>query len=397
MALGALVSALEEVAAIPNYKPSAKKAAGGKAYYNLITSGNNSVPGVTGFSASTSSPRYNQVTGLGSINGAVFVQSYTDTLPATSTALSSSASSLAVGQTLTLTATLGGSSPASATGTVQFTDNGVNLGAAVAVSTGVATLSTNALSTGAHNLAANYSGDKTHQPSTSATVKVSVLTGTTTSLSVTPSSIAIGQAVTLTASVAGNAPTGSVQFMDGGNALGAAVIGSNGVATFSTNQFGSVGTHTITATYSGDGANSPSSSSGTPVGINASNTSTSLSVSPSQAAAGQTVSLTASVTGFQPGGSVTFLDGNTSLGTVPLSNATATLNLSNLASGSHTLSASYAGDSRNQASSSSVLTLSITPPDTSPDGDVPTLPQWAALLLAALLGWQVWGRHQAQG
>ena len=109
------------------------QASTGKAYYNLITSGNNSVPGATGFSASTSTPRYNQVTGLGTVNGAVFVNNYTDTLPATSTGLSTSASSLSVGQSLTLTATVTG---AGATGTVQFTDNGSNLGAAVALSSG---------------------------------------------------------------------------------------------------------------------------------------------------------------------------------------------------------------------------------------------------------------------
>lgn len=372
------------------------QAAGGKAYYNLITSGNNTVPGVTGFSASTSTPRYNQVTGLGTINGAVFVNNYTDTLPATSTALSTSASSLATGQSLTLTATLGGSSPSTATGTVQFTDNGANLGTAVAVSNGTATLSTSALSAGPHSLAASYSGDKTHQPSTSAAVSVSVLMGTTTSLSASPSSITIGQAVTLTASVAGTAPTGSVQFMDGGNALGAAVAVSNGVATLSTNQFSTVGTHSITAVYSGDAANSASTSSATPVGVDASVTSTSLIVSPSQATVGQAVTLTATVTGFQPSGSVTFLDGSTALGTATLANGEASLTVSTLAAGSHTLSATYAGDSRNLGSSAPSVTATVTTPDNSTDGDVPTLPEWAALLLSVLLAGQGWWKRHTQ-
>lgn len=369
------------------------QASTGKAYYNLITSGNNSVPGATGFSASTSTPRYNQVTGLGTVNGAVFVNGYTDTLPATSTALSTSASSLSTGQSLTLTATVTGSG---ATGTVQFTDNGSNLGAAVALSSGTASLSTTALGAGSHSLAAVYSGDKTHQPSTSAAATVSVLATSTTSLSAAPTLLTIGQAVTLTASVAGTAPTGTVQFKDGGNNLGTPVALGNGVATLSTNQL-AVGAHSISATYSGDAGNAPSTSSTTPVGVNASSTSTTLSVSPGQASQGQTVTLTATVAGVQPSGSVTFLDGNVSLGSALLSNGVASLSVSNLATGSHSLSASYAGDANNLASNSAAVSTTIASAPADPDGDVPTLPEWAMLLLALLLGAQAWWQRQGGG
>ncbi len=369
------------------------QASSGKAYYNLITSGNNSVPGATGFSASTSTPRYNQVSGLGTVNGAVFVNGYTDTLPATSTALSTSASSLSTGQSLTLTATVTGSG---ATGTVQFTDNGGNLGTAVALSSGTASLSTTALGAGSHSLAAVYSGDKTHQPSTSPAATVSVLVASTTSLSATPTLATVGQAVTLTASVAGNAPTGSVQFKDGANNLGAPVAVGNGVATLSTNQL-AVGSHSISAAYSGDAGHAPSTSSTTPVGVNASSTSTALGVSPGQATVGQAVTLTATVTGFQPGGSVTFLDGSTTLGSATLSNGTASLTVSSLAAGSHSLSASYAGDANNQASNSAAVATTIASATPASDGDVPTLPEWAALLLSLLLGAQAWWQRQGRG
>jgi len=365
----------------------------GKAYYNLITSGNNSVPGVTGFSASAGTPRYNQATGLGTVNGAVFVNGYTDTLPATSTALSTSASSLSVGQSLTLTATVTG---AGATGTVQFTDNGSNLGAAVALGSGTASLSTTALTAGSHSLAAVYSGDKTHQPSTSPASTVSVLVASTTSLSATPTLATVGQAVTLTASVAGNAPTGTVQFKDGGNNLGAPVAVGNGVATLSTNQL-AVGSHSISSAYSGDTGNAASTSSSIPVGVNASSTSTTLSVSPSQVTAGQVVTLTATVAGFQPSGSVTFLDGNVSLGSATLSNGTASLAIGSLAAGSHSLSASYAGDANNLASNSPTVSTTIASAPADSDGDVPTLPEWAALLLSLLLGAQAWWQRQGKG
>ena len=46
-----------------------------------------------------------------------------------------------------------------------------------------------------------------------------------------------------------------------------------------------------------------------------------------------------------PTGSVTFYDGGTSLGTVPLSSGTATLAVSSLAPGNHSLSFDYSGDS----------------------------------------------------
>ena len=62
------------------------------------------------------------------------------------------------------------------------------------------TLTTSALSTGSHSLAATYSGDKAHQPSTSTASSVSVLAASSTSLSVSPSSVTIGQPVTLTSS-----------------------------------------------------------------------------------------------------------------------------------------------------------------------------------------------------
>jgi beta-lactam-binding protein with PASTA domain len=68
-----------------------------------------------------------------------------------------------------------------------------------------------------------------------------------------------GQSVALTATVTGNNPTGTVQFMDGASGLGSPVILSTGVATLTTAAL-TAGTHPITAVYSGDGSNSGSSS-----------------------------------------------------------------------------------------------------------------------------------------
>lgn len=81
-------------------------------------------------------------------------------------------------------------------------------------------------------------------------------TTTTLTSSLNPSSF--GQAVTFTATVTGNAPTGSVTFIDGGTQLGTAAL-SAGKATFATYAL-SVGSHSITARYGSDANNMASTS-----------------------------------------------------------------------------------------------------------------------------------------
>jgi Bacterial Ig-like domain (group 3)/FG-GAP-like repeat len=83
------------------------------------------------------------------------------------------------------------------------------------------------------------------------TATVKATTTTTVSSSVNPSDF--GQSVTFTATVTASAgtPAGTVQFKDNGSNLGTAVsLNGSGVATVSTSSL-TVGTHTITAEYSG--------------------------------------------------------------------------------------------------------------------------------------------------
>jgi Bacterial Ig-like domain (group 3)/Calx-beta domain len=75
-----------------------------------------------------------------------------------STNVTSSANPINFGQTVTFTATVSSAS-GTPTGTVQFQDNGVNIGSPQPLTGGVATLSTSALTAGAHVIAAIYSGD----------------------------------------------------------------------------------------------------------------------------------------------------------------------------------------------------------------------------------------------
>jgi Bacterial Ig-like domain (group 3)/FG-GAP-like repeat len=93
---------------------------------------------------------------------------------------------------------------------------------------------------------------------------------------------------------------------------------------------------------------------------------TALTVSPNPAVLGQTVTITAQVTatGATPGGTVTFLDGTTTLGTGTLVSGQASYTGS-LAAGVHAITASYGGDTTYAASVSTVDNLTI--------GSAPTL------------------------
>jgi hypothetical protein len=74
------------------------------------------------------------------------------------------------------------------------------------------------------------------------------------------SSIVAGQPIVLTATVSGNSPTGTVQFLVNGANLGTPLPLVAGVATLSTSSLTTLGTLSITAVYSGDTNDAPSTS-----------------------------------------------------------------------------------------------------------------------------------------
>jgi len=79
-------------------------------------------------------------------------------------------------------------------------------------------------------------------------------TATTTALSSSLNPSTSGQAVTLTATVTGGAPTGTVAFADAGYTVATVDLTPAGTATLVVSTL-SVGAHALTATYSGDGGN----------------------------------------------------------------------------------------------------------------------------------------------
>ena len=87
---------------------------------------------------------------------------------------------------------------------------------------------------------------------------------TTTALASSSNPVNVGASVTLTATVTGNSPTGSVNFADGGVSIGGcattAVAGSGNVRNANCTTSLTSGTHNIVANYSGDSTNGPSTS-----------------------------------------------------------------------------------------------------------------------------------------
>lgn len=176
------------------------------------------------------------------------------------------------------------------------------------------------------------------------------LTDSHTTLAVEPGTATVGAPVTFTATVAGNNPTGTVTFLEGTNTL-ATVALSGGSASYTTSSL-ATGDHVVTASYTGDGSNNGSTTnSPVTVHIQLPTTTTTLTASPKPAAVGQSVVLTAAVSGAaDPTGNITFKDGATTLGTATLKNGKATLTTTKLGQGEHSLSAVYGGNSTNAPS-----------------------------------------------
>ncbi|MGB8521378.1 MAG: glycoside hydrolase family 44 protein [Candidatus Acidiferrales bacterium] len=211
-------------------------------------------------------------------------------------------------------------------------------------------------------------------PAYSATVFVftpasSSATATKASVAASAAQVTLGQAVTFTASIApasgSGVPTGSVTFNDGATQIGTGTLNSSGAATFSTSSLG-VGSHSVTAVYSGDANFSGSTSAAVAVTVVAPAkvaTGTSLSASATQLTSGQSVTFTAGVApqsgSGTPTGSVAFLDGASQIGMGTLSAGSASFSSASLSVGNHSISAAYSGDANYVASSSAAVSLSV--------------------------------------
>jgi hypothetical protein len=307
----------------------------------------------------------------------------TSTSPA-STLVISSASSTAttltvnpatsiLGTKVTLTAsTMAGSAPVTG-GTVTFTAGAGTLGTATVGSNGVAS-TTVTPAVGVYSVIANYTGTASASnptgtgSSVSAGVALIVSKATpTVTLTVTPTLAATGSAVKFSAAVssAAGTPSGQVSFYNGSALLGSGTL-SNGVATYTASSLAAA-TYTITAAYSGDTSFVTVTSSSVSLVVRApAATTTTLTSSSLTASAKSSITLNATVSSTvntgSPSGTVTFNEGSTSLGSGALSNGVTALSLSTLSVGTHTITATYAGDGLFLGSTSpSISEVIVTP------------------------------------
>jgi hypothetical protein len=274
---------------------------------------------------------------------------------ATSVTLTSSLNPSTYGSAVTFTAKV---TPSSATGSVVFNDGTNSLGTVTLGNNGTASLTTSALLAGTHSITAVYSGNTDYNGSTSPpltqTVNKAAASVTLTS-SLNPSPY--GVSVTFTATVTPSAATGTVTFDDGTTVLGTATL-SGGIAQLTTMAL-AVGSHSITAVYSGDSNYLGSTSPPLTQTVTKAATSVSLTSSLNPSTYGQAVTFTATATPSAATGSVTFSDGTTSLGTVTISGGTASLTTSTLLAGSHSITAAYSGNANYNGSTSPVLTQTV--------------------------------------
>jgi hypothetical protein len=254
---------------------------------------------------------------------------------------------------VTFTATV---SPAAATGTVTFKDGTATLGTGTLVS-GKTTFSTTALTVATHTITASYAGDSNDNASTSGNLTQTVnKASTTTTLTSSPNPSIYQTSVTFTATVSPAAATGTVTFKDGSTTLGTGSLVS-GKTTYSTTAL-ALGSHSITATYGGD-SNDNSSTSGNLTQLVKANTTTTLTSSLNPSTYQTSVTITATISPTAATGTVTFYDGATQLGTGQLSSGKTTYSTAALTVGSHTITASYGGDSNYNSSTSPNLTQTV--------------------------------------
>jgi hypothetical protein len=190
--------------------------------------------------------------GSGTAGGSVSVSSTMD----------SSSYTIGAGKSVTFTARVMGNAGAP-TGSVSFQANSSTISGcgAIPLSGGQATCTTSSLGGGTYAITGLYSGDATYTKAVAGPITQTVTGGSaSTAYRLTMDSSAYvsraGQAVTFTAAVYGNSPTGRVDFQDNGVTIGSCVgiALSGGVATCTTSGLAS-GSHSIRGIYSGDSSN----------------------------------------------------------------------------------------------------------------------------------------------
>jgi hypothetical protein len=281
----------------------------------------------------------------------------------TQTTLAASPTTLLASHTVRLSATVTSAVPVP-TGAITFLDGSSTLGSATIDSTGAVYFDTALLAPGVHSIAATFQGYTQYNlnftiptvaaifsPSTSPVSSVTV-TANVTSISLTSSSnsATAGTVLTFVAQTSSSAgvPFGGVSFYDGNVLLGTRSVQSTGSASFSTASLTS-GSHSITGAFNANGPYAGSTSAPLSIGVTSAPAAAIVTIVALESqwnSASGTSSLTATVFApeLPPGGTVSFLDNGSVLGT-GLVDAFGVARLANarMELGTHSLTASFGG------------------------------------------------------
>jgi subtilase family serine protease len=368
--------------------------------FNDITTGNNAVPGQSGFNATSG---FDLATGLGSVNVANLISAWVSlTGAATTTTLSStlgSTISAIHGTAVPFTVNVTNPNTPAPSGSVALisssnTAAAVDSVALVASSSTTGTFNGNVsdLPGGTYSLTAHYPGDSVTGPSSSAPITVTITPeASSTSLHAfrvssanlpgAPSnSFPYGSVIFLQANVTGvsthGVPTGTVTYSDSSTSpitiLSQTSLNVRGesealiIPALSGPVVLAPGAHVLTTTYSGD----PSFTAGTQGSFNLTITKGNPSINVFRAVfvagAPETLEVFLTPSGsISPTGTIQFFDGGVALGspvqvTPNTTQFTIPVNFPN--EGTHSFTASYSGDATYNAAVSAATSIAVVPP-----------------------------------
>jgi len=276
--------------------------------------------------------------------------------------LSSSNASSPYGALVTFTTTIS-SGP---TGTVTFYDGGTSIGSG-SISGTTATFTTSSLAAGLHSITASWAGNSNYSSANSTAITQTVTQATPTITWSAPAAITYGTALTATQLNATATVQGTFAYTP---ALG--IVPGAGTQTLSV---------TFTPT---DGTDYQVATRTVSLTVNKATPTLSMSSSNASSIYGVSVTFTATISSGATG-TVTFYDGGTSIGTGSISGTTATFIASSLTAGSHSVSASWAGNSNYNSLNSAAITQTVTQATPTITWSSPTTIAYGAALNGAQL------------
>lgn len=280
-----------------------------------------------------------------------------------STTAVSPVSGAQVGQPVTLSATVTGGADGDS---VEFFDAGSKIGAG-ALANGVATLAWTPTTRGDHSITAKFADTARAVGSASAALIVNVSQADAqSSTTLAPISGAqVGKSTTLKATVSASGTGGTVTFKVGGTVLASVPVAGNGEATYAWVPT-VAGAQNVEAVFAGrSGVTGSSTTANVTVAEQSAGTTSSttdLSVVAGQVGVAQTIS--AQISPANAGGTVTFKDGETVIGTATVdSSGKASLSWKPATQGQRIVAAEYSGAGTVTASSDQVSVQIAAPVD----------------------------------